>query len=271
MAPALSVKRKRLAILEAAPVSSPHPYLTLLLPGLLLLWPARADVPPLKPRGYTNDFASVLSVSAIARADALADEVERKTGAQIAVVLVQSLDGEPIESYANTLARRWGIGRKDNRGVLLLLVVRDHRSRMEIGYGLEPVLTDGRVGSILRSLRPQLRQGDYDGAVLLAVGQLATLIAEASGVTLEDRSLPRPPPEDRRRRETVDLPIWAILLGALVLIWLISKIGIWPFLLMGGFPGSGGSRRGGGGGWDGGGFSGFGGGDFGGGGASSDW
>lgn len=245
-----------------------------LLPAAMLLawWGATAwaDVPALKPRGYTNDFAGALSQSAIARTDRLAGEVERKTGAQIAVVVVRTLDGEPIENYANTLARRWGIGRKDNRGVLLLLAIEDRRNRLEVGYGLEPILPDGRVGSILRSLRPHLRQGDYDGAVWLAVGQLAGVIAEASGVTLEDQNLPRPPPERRPGSEPADFPLWVILLGAAGLIWLVWKTGINPLFLMGGMGGwdrhgKGGSR------WDGGGFSGFGGGDFGGGGASSDW
>jgi len=236
---------------------------------LLFLWTAQADVPPLPYRGYTNDFAGVLSASAVARADALAAEVDRKTGAQIAVAVVRSLQGEPIENYAHTLARRWGVGRKDDRGVLLLLVIGDRRNRLEVGYGLEPILPDGRIGGILRSLRPRLQQGDYDGAVLAAVAELASVIAEASSVTLEGQTQP-PPPSPSRREPRPDFPWWVILLGSAGILWLVWKAGILPFFLMGGLPGWGGSSDAGGN-WDGGGFSGFGGGDFGGGGASSDW
>jgi uncharacterized protein len=243
---------------------------------LLLLWLAAGllgDIPQLKPRGYTNDYAGVLSPAAVERADALAAEVERKTGAQMAVVIVKSLDGEPIEDYANTLARRWGIGKKDNRGILLLLAIQDRRDRLEVGYGLEPILPDGKVGSILRDMRVYLRQGNYDAAVQTALSQAAAVIAQSSGVALDGQLAQRPPPYGQRGRRP-DLPWWAILLGVAGLIWVFVKTGINPLFLLWGAQGWGGSGRyrdEGGGGWDGGGFGGFGGGDFGGGGASSDW
>ena len=90
---------------------------------------ARAEVPKLQYKGYTNDFAGVLNPQAVARVDALAAEVERKTKAQIAIVLIKSLDGQPIDDYANTLARRWGIGGKENKGVLLLLAIQRSEER----------------------------------------------------------------------------------------------------------------------------------------------
>ncbi|HZS49731.1 MAG TPA: TPM domain-containing protein [Bryobacterales bacterium] len=241
---------------------------------LLLAWAgaARADVPPLQPKGYTNDYAGVLSAGAVAQADALAAEVERKTGAQMAVVIVKSLDGEAIEDYANTLARRWGIGKKDNRGILLLLAIQERRDRLEVGYGLEPILPDGKVGGILRGLRLYLQQGNYDAAVLTALGEISAVIAQEAGVTLETHALPRPPAAQYHSRG-VDLPWWVILLGVGGLVLFILITGMNPlFFLMGGMPGWGGpSGRERDGNWDGGGFSGFGGGDFGGGGASSDW
>jgi uncharacterized protein len=220
-------------------------------------------VTPLEPRGYVNDFAGVLSAGAAAGAERLAGEVERKTGAQMSVVTVRNLGGEPIEDYANALARRWGVGKKDNRGVLLLLAITERRTRVDVGYGLESILPDGKVGGILRSVQPATRAGDYDQAVLLTLWQIGNVIAQASGVTLED-------PEVQRRPAAVDLPWWVILLGAVAFLWIFSKVG--PLMMLGGLPGFGGGRGGGGrGGWDGGGFGGFGGGDFGGGGASSDW
>jgi len=246
--------------------------------GLLLLaspaW-LRGDVPQLQARGYTNDFAGVLSAEAIARANRLAAEVEKKTGAQIAVLTVKSLDGEPIEDYANTVARRWGIGHKDNRGVLLLLAVQDRRDRIEVGYGLEPILPDGKVGGILRGLRPYLQQRNYEAAVLLALDQIAGVIAQESGVALDTRPLEIAPPAGRRE---TSLPAWVVVLIGVGFIILLLTGGISPLLAF--LLGWGGPRRGGwggpgggswGGGSGGGGFGGFGGGDFGGGGASSDW
>ncbi len=248
--------------------------------ALALVAPLRADVPKLDFRGYTNDFAGVLGERAVQQVDAVAGEVERKTGAQIAVVLVRTLDGHPIDDYANTLARRWGVGRKENRGIVLLLAVDDRRSRIEVGYGLEPILPDGRTGYVLRSMRPALREGNYDRAVLQAVQEIAGVIAKDAGVTLESQPQRRAP--RAVRVEGPDLPWWAILAGLFAILWLISKVGVGPLFWAAIFSGMGRSRGrggifggslGGGGssGWDGGGFSGFGGGDFGGGGASSDW
>ncbi|HYM09485.1 MAG TPA: TPM domain-containing protein [Bryobacterales bacterium] len=241
---------------------------------LLVAALARADVPKLQPHGYTNDYAGVLSAGAVTRANALAAEVDHKTGAQMAVVIVKSLDGTPIEDYANTLARRWGIGHKDNRGVLLLLVTQEHRDRIEVGYGLEPILPDGKVGGILRDLRPFLRQGNYDDAVLQALNQMAGVIAQAAGVTLDTLRL-RPPAAQFQRRYVppawVSVAIffifWGFLLG-------LPALFILPLLIGRRGGSSAGGGWGGGGGSDSGGSSdsgGFGGGDFGGGGASSNW
>ena len=85
--------------------------------------------------------------------------MQRATGVQMALVTIPSLEGEPIEDVANTIARAWGVGQKGkNEGILLLLAIQDRRSRLEIGYGLEPILPDGLAGSVLREMRPALRQ-----------------------------------------------------------------------------------------------------------------
>jgi uncharacterized protein len=235
----------------------------------LLALGARAQAPDLEPRGYTNDFAGALSPEVVQRLDRLAGEVQRKTGVQMAFVLIRSLQGQPIEDYSINLARRWGIGqRKENKGLLLLLVVDDRRSRLEVGYGLEPVLPDGRAGALLRSMRPALREGRYDDAVWGAATQIADLLAESAGVTLEGQPATPPP-----RSPAPGLPIWILALGAVGALWLVWKMGLgplwWLSTLSGGWGGS--HQSGGSSGWDGGGFGGFGGGDFGGGGASGDW
>jgi uncharacterized protein len=243
---------------------------------------ALAQVPNAKPTGYVNDYAGVLSPPAKQQLEALATELDRKAGSQLAIVTVNSLQGEPIEDFSVNLATRWGIGRKDkgDTGVLLLLAIQDRQSRMEVGYGIEPIITDGQAGSILRGMRPLLRAGNYDGALLQAAGQVAALIAQAKQVTL---STPLPQPARQPAGENQGSPLGG-------LIWLLFLFGV-PFLMiprrrrggwyggsatgfiLGGILGSmlGGGGRGGGGGFSRGGFGGFGGGGFGGGGASSSW
>ena len=101
----------------------------------------------------------------------------------MAIVLVPSLDGEPVEDVANRLYREWGIGKKGkDEGILILLAIKDRKSRAEIGYGLEPIISDGAAGGILRQIRPILQQGNYGGALLAAAEQMGRQIAQAKGV-----------------------------------------------------------------------------------------
>src|SRR5579863_8398631 len=138
------------------------------------------DWKTLTPQGYVSDFAGVISPEAKSRLEAYCTAVEQSTGAQMALVTVTSLQGEPIEDVANTLFRAWGIGQKGkNEGILLLLATGDHRSRLEVGYGLEPILPDGMDGGILRQMRPALRQGDFSDALIAAAQTLGNSIAQA--------------------------------------------------------------------------------------------
>src|SRR5258708_31683108 len=96
------------------------------------------DVKPLKPQGYVSDFAHTLTPDARASVERYCARVEQVTGVQIAVVTVDTLDGEPIEDVTNTLFRKWGVGQKGkNESLMLLLAVKDHKDRIEVGYGLE--------------------------------------------------------------------------------------------------------------------------------------
>ena len=261
---------------------------TLLALLLLIVLAASASaekIADIRASGYVTDLAGVVSAPAKARLEALCAEVERKTGAQIAVVTVRSLEGQPVEEYAVDLFKRLGVGRKDNRGVLLLLAPRDRRYRLEVGYGLEPVINDARAGDVGRAMLPALRGGDYSGAIDIGVNQLAQFIATASKVTLQAQ--PQPVRVMPRRQPEPRFPWWILLpFGAFALPFIIRAMrpgtvadrkrgsgpGIW-WIGPGGFGGGWGSGGGFGGGFGGGsgGFGGFGGGESGGGGASGSW
>src|SRR5260370_37542890 len=127
------------------------------------------DWKALKPQGYVSAFGNVVDPASKSQLEAYCAAVERSTGAQIALVTINTLEGEPIDDVANTIYRAWGVGQKGkNEGALLLLVIGDRRNRLEVGYGLEPIVPDGFAGSVLREMRPALRQQRYGEALLAA-------------------------------------------------------------------------------------------------------
>jgi uncharacterized protein len=233
------------------------------------------------PTGYVTDLAGVITPETKAQLEALCREVEEKTRAQIAVVTVHSLGGDSVENSAVDLYKQLGVGSKtDNRGVLLLVAPEEHKYRIEVGYGLEPVINDARAGDAGRAMVPLLRQGDYSAAIEAATWMLAKYIADDRGVTLSGQ--PRTSRQRREVRRSSPIGFWAILF----IIWIIFSIaragrgrrggggGWWIGPMLGGMSGGwrGGGFGGSSGGYSGGGgFGGFGGGSSGGGGASGSW
>jgi uncharacterized protein len=246
--------------------------LLLALPLLLCAEP----VSQLHPTDYLNDFAHVLDPTTIAQLDNICQQLDQKAHAQIAVVTVNSLDGSDIDSYAVDLYKQWGIGSKaTDHGVLILLAVQDKKYRIEVGYGLEPILPDGKVGSFGREAVPLLRQNDYNGAVSLMTSRVADVIAQDAGIQITG---PRPqvsaPVRGQPQKGLTGKQL--LILGVVLLIVLLTPLRklLFYFLLFGGGGGGygGGGYSGGGGfGGGGGGFGGFGGGSSGGGGASGGW
>jgi len=249
------------------------------LPLLLLPLSAglAADLSLLTPQGHVSDFAGVIDPASRNGIERYCAQVKAATGAEIAIVILPSLGGEPIEEAANTLFRKWGIGSKaNNEGILFLFAIGERRSRLEVGYGLEPIFPDGFAGSLLRSMRPALREQHYGDAFIIATREIGERIAREKNVKIDTA-----PPLTHRNRGNESIP-WPAVLGVLVLLLFLlgSSGGPGGFLtslilgnLLGGGRGYGGGRGGGGfGGYDSGdSFGGFGGGDSGGGGASSDW
>ncbi|MBK5293106.1 MAG: TPM domain-containing protein [Acidobacteriia bacterium] len=236
-----------------------------------------ADLSLLTPQGHVSDFAGVIDPASRNGIERYCAQVKAATGAEIAIVTLPSLDGEPIEDAANTLFRKWGIGsKKNNEGVLFLFAIAERRSRLEVGYGLEPIFPDGFSGSLLRAMRPALREKHYGDAFIVATREIGERIAREKNVKIDTA-----PPLTHRNRPAESLP-WPALLGVLVLLLFLFGASGGPggfllSMLLGNLLGGGlryGGRHGGGGfgGYDSGdSFGGFGGGDSGGGGASSDW
>jgi uncharacterized protein len=265
-----------------------------LLVLLLVKWcsfSSAEKIVDIRPQGYVTDLAQVIDPATKAKLETLCAEVEQKTGAQIAVVTVDSLDGQSREDYAADLYKHLGVGsKKDNRGVLLLVAPKERQYKIEVGYGLEPVINDARAGDIGREMVPDLRRADYSAAVLLGTTRLAQLIAADKGVQLN--GVPANAPSMPASQTPWWIP-WLIIVIVFVVIRAVLRAArgrgrgpragggggsALPWFLIGSALGGRGGSRGGGfggssGGYSGGGggFGGFGGGMSGGGGAGGSW
>jgi uncharacterized protein len=206
-----------------------------LLLGLLLLCqllfsffvPAGA-APKIPPRPTTNiyvvDRAGVLSNQTRETIAAYSRALELKTKAQIVVLTVPSLDGAVPADYALTVLREWGIGdSQKNNGVLLLVAVKDRKSRIEVGYGLEGTLPDGLTGRIQdQYMLPYFRQGDYDKGILNGYAALLQTVAKGYGLTLQDLNVRQSPPSPEG--EEMPFMVKVILLGGIIVFFLVDHI-----------------------------------------------
>ncbi|HEX9198803.1 MAG TPA: TPM domain-containing protein [Acidobacteriaceae bacterium] len=265
-----------------------------LIAVVLLVSPARvmfgetvAGLPP--PTGYVNDFAGVLTPGTRQSLDNLCTQVDRQAHAQIAVVTVKSMDPDKsgatpsIEEFATALEDKWKVGKKrTDRGVLLIVSLNPRKYRIEVGYGLEGLLNDAKVGDIGRDMQPFLHTGDYSQGISVATRELAQDIAADAGVSLPGtagQQAPRYHYETQPQVQVSPIALFVIggivvaVIGILIATGHIGLLFFFLFNMLGGGRGGGGGFGGGGGGDDegGGGFGGFGGGSSGGGGASGDF
>src|SRR6266700_470939 len=211
-----------------------------LILGLVFLgvnFTAAEDIKQVRPTGYVTDLASVIGAETKARLETLCAEVEQKTGAQMAIVTVGSLEGESVEKYAVDLYKQLGVGsKKDNRGVLLLVAPNERKYRIEVGYGLEPVINDARAGDAGRAMVPFLRQGDYGSAIEAGAWQLAKYIADDAHVTLSGQ-----PPVTRVRHSNRGggIGIFWFIVGLIILFSFLGRASGGRGLRGGGSGGSG--------------------------------
>ncbi|MEO5656824.1 MAG: TPM domain-containing protein [Nitrospiria bacterium] len=215
-----------------------------------------------RPQGFVNDFAGVIDPATEARIAAVSESLQRGTGIELAVVTVASYAPEAaLDAYAAGLFQAWGIGSAArDTGLLLIMAVGERQVRIEVGYGLEPVVTDGRAGAILDTdILPSVRRGEYGEG--LARG--AEALARLAGAGAEGAGAERAPPR------ALDAGTMLLVGGLILFLLLTNKIGR---SRRGGWRQGGGWTTGGFGGFGGGGgFGGFGGGGSGGGGAGRGW
>jgi uncharacterized protein len=154
--------------------------LALLLVGLLSGITYAQKYP--SPTGYVNDFAYLLSDSAQAELEARLVKLEKETTAEVSVVTIMSLENDTIEDYAAGLFQSWGIGKKDkNNGVLFIMALMDRAVRIEVGYGLESIITDGRAGRILdKEVLPHFKNNDYEKGIQSGVTAIESYIRDGT-------------------------------------------------------------------------------------------
>lgn len=237
----------------------------------------QAAIPSPPPELYVLDQAGVMSNDTKSLIISTSQELARQTKAQVAVVTLNSLEGQSIESVGLQIGRQWQLGdaQMDN-GVLILVVPSERRSRIEVGYGLEGALPDGKTGRIQDEyMLPFFQQGNYDQGLLNGYKAVMTEVAKEYGVTIN--MTPALHPDSGTSRE---MPWWLTVIwvvGLILLLWFDQKFlngFILGFILGTIFRGGGRGGGGfGGGGFGGGGFGGSsgGGGSFGGGGSSRGW
>ncbi|HTG00482.1 MAG TPA: TPM domain-containing protein [Nitrospirota bacterium] len=246
-----------------------------LIVALLAASPAAASTPapPSQPRDYVTDLAGVVPQTTQTRLNGYLQELERKTGAQVLVLTVRSLDGQSIEEFAFSTKEQWRLGQKGkDNGALIVVAVQDRKYRFEIGYGLESILPDSMVGSIGREyLVPYFRKGDYGGGIAAATLAVVTVIAGHEGVQITGMRSVQRPQEAAKPLGKLQVLFFGFIAVVLLLLCITHPRQCLFLMMASSMGGRGGGWSGGGGGFGGGSFGGGGGGSGGGGGASGSW
>lgn len=226
------------------------------------------------PPRLVNDFTGTLNASEVKLLEDKLDEIDKTSSNQIAIVIINSLDGYEIDDYALQLGQSWGIGnKKNNNGVLILISLNDRKIKIEVGRGLEAVIPDLVAADIIKEkLKPAFKQNSFYKGLDQAIDELGKA---AKGEYNEKLNKSK-----KLSAKNIILLVFIVI----IIIAIVGKKGGGNNMRGGGFGdiatgfllgsllnGGGRGGFGGDGGGDSGGFGGFGGGDFGGGGASGDW
>ena len=288
-------------------------HLSHVLLAFLLLFPAAARAAPTFPQftGLVTDAANIIPPDQKAALEAKLEALQQQTKRQLVVATIPDLQGYDIADYGYQLGRAWGVGLKNaDNGAILIVAPNEHKVRVEVGYGLEPVLTDAFSSVLIQQqILPRFKAGDIPGGISAGVDALAQQLSLPDDVAkAKVDAAAKAYDQAHRVRQNGGgghVPLGAIIWIVIVGVVIVSHIGRraargryygggggsnWPIWLWaaseimdndrrgggswgGGSWGGGGGGSGdsGGGGWTGGGFTGGGGGSFGGGGSSGSW
>ena len=192
--------------------------ITTILFSFLFISPTNAAINLEKPNSFVSDLANVLSQDQLLSLENKLNQFEKETSNEIAILIINSLEGEVIENVAVDIFGKWGIGKKDkDNGVLILAAIEDRKIRIEVGYGLEGVLTDAQSFWIIDSIiKPAFRAEKYyegfDGAV-------DKIMAATQGEYLPEA---QPAPRRRSSKINFDFIIFVVFFG---FTWLASVLG----------------------------------------------
>src|SRR3954470_5915414 len=241
------------------------------------------DVPP-KPTQWVNDYdANLLNASQIQQLNEKLEAFYKQTGVQFLIMIFPSLEGEDDLGYTNKVANIWKV--KDEKALMFFVFAKEHKTRIQVSYNLEPVITDAFSSDVLHgTVPPYFRAGDYAGGLNAAIDQIAKKIDPnfVSTTTIAPSARPRRGRSSKSPEADMFFPSIAFLFFIFVILPLLLRgrrrggCGgcFWP-MFFGGWGGGGGTTfgggRGGGGGWGTGGSWGGGGSSFGGGGAGGGW
>ncbi len=249
-------------------------WLTTLVLLLLFVFPfptiAAVTIPDPEPGLYVLDQAGVMSNETKNMIINTSQELARQTKAQVAVVTLKTIDEQPIADVALGIGRKWQLGDKQlNNGVVILVVPTEKKVRIEVGYGLEGALPDGKIGRLEDEyMLPAFKQGNYDLGLANGYKAVVTEVAKEYGVSIGIQQGGKTVPVEAPAKKKV--PTWLTILGVIgiiILIWLDNRFlnGFFFGMLLGMLLRGGGGRGGGGDGDSGGGGS------FGGGGSDRNW
>lgn len=246
--------------------------LTLLFSIYFTLVSAGTSYPKPTNLKYINDYISIIDESTKGYIVSVGKELEDKTGAQAVIVMIDSLQGSDIQTYANVLFRTWGIGQKDkNNGLLVLISMNDRKWRVEVGTSLEGAITDIYSARVMDSVvNPKFKEGNYSGGIKEAYSIFADTIAKEYNITLDKNEKVNLPTEDNATGNRATGMFGAIVVvGFIILDFIFNRGRITFFIMSMAFWFRGGGK--GGGNNSGGGFGGMGGGSSSGGGSSGGW
>lgn len=247
--------------------------IVLIISALTTLLFAR-DIPKLK--GRVNDYANLLSSKDKRDIERYLVDVEQSTSSQLVVLTINSLEGDNLEDFSMRVANKWKVGQASlNNGAILIVSKRDKKIRIEVGYGLEPYLTDAKSSYIIRkAIVPNFKANNFSNGIKEGIAYMGGIVTKEFEIS--DAELAKFNRQNRSSKKKGGIPIGSIIFLVIIIFGNIGRRrgsggGLLSGLLLGSMLGSSGRSSGGFSGGSGfGGFSG-GGGGFGGGGASGGW